>query len=295
MIVIMVSDCPPKIRGDLSKWLCEINTGVFVGNVSSRVRDEIWERVCDNIKNGQATMVFHAQGEQKMDFRVYNTSWEPVDFDGIKLMRRPLPVSRSSDLEVNDDVPKSRAERVYIANSMKKARSKRNFQEGYVVLAIETTGRAFAGDSIIEIGALRVEAGMPTKEFAMLIQGEQKIPEEIQKLTGITYTDLKNDGKPLEQVLKKLFEFVGNHIIVAHDVTFNYNFIRTACQEYGIEMRLGTASKDTLSLARRKIRRVEDYQLVTLMRYLEYDVSKAHRALADCYLTYQLYQKLNEI
>lgn len=50
MIVIMVSDCPPKIRGDLSKWLCEINTGVFVGNVSSRVRDEIWDRVCNNIK-----------------------------------------------------------------------------------------------------------------------------------------------------------------------------------------------------------------------------------------------------
>ena len=31
MIVIMLSDCPPKVRGDLSKWLCEINTGVFVG------------------------------------------------------------------------------------------------------------------------------------------------------------------------------------------------------------------------------------------------------------------------
>ena len=63
MIVIMVSDCPPKIRGDLSKWLCEINTGVFVGNVSSRVRYEIWDMVCNNIKNGQATMVFSAQGE----------------------------------------------------------------------------------------------------------------------------------------------------------------------------------------------------------------------------------------
>ena len=44
MIVIMLSDCPPKVRGDLSKWLCEINTGVFVGNVSSRVREEVWQR-----------------------------------------------------------------------------------------------------------------------------------------------------------------------------------------------------------------------------------------------------------
>ena len=51
MIVIMLSDCPPKVRGDLSKWLCEINTGVFVGNVSSRVREEVWQRICENIKS----------------------------------------------------------------------------------------------------------------------------------------------------------------------------------------------------------------------------------------------------
>ena len=39
-----MTNCPPKLRGDLSKWLCEINTGVYVGNVSSRVRDALWER-----------------------------------------------------------------------------------------------------------------------------------------------------------------------------------------------------------------------------------------------------------
>ena len=86
MIVIMLSDCPPKVRGDISKWLCEINTGVFVGNVSSRVREEVWQRICENIKSGQATMVFSAPGEQKMDFRVHNTTWEPVDLDGLNYL-----------------------------------------------------------------------------------------------------------------------------------------------------------------------------------------------------------------
>lgn len=103
MIVIMLSDCPPKVRGDLSKWLCEINTGVFVGNVSSRVREEVWQRICENIKSGQATMVFSAPGEQKMDFRVHNTTWEPVDLDGIKLMRRPLPSARASKMSEKED------------------------------------------------------------------------------------------------------------------------------------------------------------------------------------------------
>ena len=74
-----MTNCPPRLRGDLSKWLCEINTGVYVGNVSARVRDALWERVCQNIKNGQATMVFTTSGEQRMDFRTHNTAWEPVD------------------------------------------------------------------------------------------------------------------------------------------------------------------------------------------------------------------------
>ena len=78
-----MTDCPPRLRGNLSKWLCEINTGVYVGQLSSRVRDALWDRVCKNLQTGRATMVYTTNGEQKMDFRVHNTSWTPVDFDGI--------------------------------------------------------------------------------------------------------------------------------------------------------------------------------------------------------------------
>ena len=91
MTVVVVTDCPPKLRGDLTKWLLEINTGVYVGKLSSRVREELWTRVCENLKTGRATMVFRAANEQHMDFWVHNTTWEPVDVDGIKLIRRPSP------------------------------------------------------------------------------------------------------------------------------------------------------------------------------------------------------------
>ena len=299
MIVIMLSDCPPKVRGDLSKWLCEINTGVFVGNVSSRVREEVWQRICENIKSGQATMVFSAPGEQKMDFRVHNTTWEPVDLDGIKLMRRPLPAARKSDgtekEEQRHQGAKSRAEQLYMAERMAKARAKKQFQEGYVVLDIETTGTSLEKDEIIEIGALKVESGAVTEEFSMLTRINGEIPVEIQKLTGITEKELQSMGRPLEEVLEKLFEFAGNRIIVGHNVTFDYNFIRAACRKMKLEMRLETASRDTLALSRRKIKGVGSYQLEALMKHLGYEVSNAHRALADCYLTWQLYQKLNEM
>ena len=299
MIVIMLSDCPPKVRGDLSKWLCEINTGVFVGNVSSRVREEVWQRICENIKSGQATMVFSAPGEQKMDFRVHNTTWEPVDLDGIKLMRRPLPAARKSDgaekEEQRHQGATSRAEQLYMAERMAKARAKKQFQEGYVVLDIETTGTSLEKDEIIEIGALKVESGAVTEEFSMLIRINGEIPVEIQKLTGITEQELQSMGRPLEEVLEKLFEFAENRIIVGHNVAFDYNFIRAACRKMKLEMRLGTASRDTLALSRRKIKGVGSYQLEVLMKHLGYEVSNTHRALADCYFTWQLYQKLNEM
>jgi CRISPR-associated protein Cas2 len=91
MVVITLSECPASLKGDLTKWLLEINAGVFVGRVSARVRDNLWERVCKSIKNGKATMVYNARNEQHLDFKVHNAVWEPIDFDGIKLMLRPSP------------------------------------------------------------------------------------------------------------------------------------------------------------------------------------------------------------
>lgn len=74
MVVITMTKCPPRLRGDLSKWLSEINVGVYVGHVNAKVRDGLWRRVCENIKEGQATMVYTASNEQHMSFRVHNTS-----------------------------------------------------------------------------------------------------------------------------------------------------------------------------------------------------------------------------
>ena len=49
MVVVTMTNCPSKLRGDLSKWLCEINTNVYVGQISARVRDALWDKICENI------------------------------------------------------------------------------------------------------------------------------------------------------------------------------------------------------------------------------------------------------
>ncbi|KFI57654.1 type I-E CRISPR-associated endoribonuclease Cas2e [Bifidobacterium gallicum] len=90
MVVIVLTACPPGLRGDLTRWLLEISPGVFVGHVSARVRDKLWERIEELVREGRAIMVYSARNEQHLAFRTLRSSWTPEDEDGLTLVRRPL-------------------------------------------------------------------------------------------------------------------------------------------------------------------------------------------------------------
>jgi CRISPR-associated protein Cas2 len=89
MTVIVLAACPIGLRGHLTRWLLEIAPGVFVGKISSRVRDMLWIRVLDMVNTGRAIMVYNANNEQGLAFQVHEHDWIPVDIDGINLMLRP--------------------------------------------------------------------------------------------------------------------------------------------------------------------------------------------------------------
>lgn len=96
MVVVVLTACPPGLRGDLSKWLLEIAPGVFVGTVSARVRDKLWDRIVKLAENGRAVMVYSAQNEQHMAFKVHQADWTPVDCDGLELIKRPNGTERAT-------------------------------------------------------------------------------------------------------------------------------------------------------------------------------------------------------
>ncbi len=294
MIVITLSDCPPKVRGDLSKWLIEINTGVYVGQVSARVREELWKRICENLRSGRATMVFHTMGEQHMDFRVHNTTWEPVDFDGLKLMRRPLPFTRKHADTMILEKGFSKAAKLQKADRIQRARKHTLNQDSYIVLDLETTGLSCAVHEIIEIAALCIVNDVVETELSILVQCQKPLPQSISKLTGITDQMLIKEGVPLHKALLQLISFVGNKSIVCHNAAFDFGFLHAACQRTGLSM-FHNPCIDTLTLSRRKVFDVEDYKLNTIANYFSLDISSQHRALADCYLTYGIYKKLNEL
>ncbi|MEU8022062.1 type I-E CRISPR-associated endoribonuclease Cas2e [Micromonospora haikouensis] len=89
MTVIILTACPEGLRGHLTQWLLEISAGVYVGHVNSRIRQRLWAKVVEMAGPGRALLVYQRPGEQRLTFEVHDHHWEPVDFDGITLMRRP--------------------------------------------------------------------------------------------------------------------------------------------------------------------------------------------------------------
>jgi CRISPR-associated protein Cas2 len=293
MIVITLTDCPPALRGDLTKWLQEINAGVYVGQVSARVRDEIWKRVQKSAKTGNATMVFSANNEQRMDFRVHNTSWEPIDFDGLKLMLRPCParVKKLSELRIGF----SNAARMRMARQMQRRKyGGKPLPERYIVVDVETTGLSAAEHEIIEIGAITVGERQIEARFHALVKAKSSIPQPIKALTGISDEILQQEGRELAEVMPEFLAFAGDLLVVSHNSDFDYGFLRAACESCGLPL-FSNQCVDTLALARRLVYDVKDYKLATLLDYFGIEANGAHRSEEDCLATKQLYEKLIEI
>lgn len=87
MMVIVVTNAPPRLRGRLAAWLLEVRAGVFVGDYSARTRERIWTQVEAYIEAGDAVMVWKAPTDQGYDFATVGQNRRmPVDFDGMKLV-----------------------------------------------------------------------------------------------------------------------------------------------------------------------------------------------------------------
>jgi CRISPR-associated protein Cas2 len=98
MLVIVLENSPPRLRGRLAIWLLEIRAGVYVGNYSTKVRDYIWHQVEEGIENGNAVMAWRTNSETGFDFvTLGNNRRIPVELDGAKLVSF-LPEQAQNDL-----------------------------------------------------------------------------------------------------------------------------------------------------------------------------------------------------
>lgn len=290
MVVVSFTDCPPKLRGDLSKWLIEIDTGVYVGKLGARVREAVWDRIRDTLTHGKATMVYSANNEQGMEFRVHNTTWTPVDLDGIKLIRRPLPTRSVQEIP---QTGRSKAAQFLKSNRIQAAKRKKELAEGYMVVDLETTGLAPQKDGIIEMGALHIVNGVEKEQLSLLICPKKSIPPNIQRLTGITSELLSEHGILLQDAIRRFCEFIGDRKLIYHNAGFDSAFLHRAFEQVGLDL-LPNPYEDTILLAKRQLDDMDDYKLETIAHHFGYPDIQHHRAIEDFKMIHFIYEKLIE-
>lgn len=87
MLVVVTEAVPPRLRGRLAIWLLEIRAGVYIGDVSRRIREMIWEQVNAMASDGNVVMGWATNTESGFDFVTYGENRrEPVNYDGLRLV-----------------------------------------------------------------------------------------------------------------------------------------------------------------------------------------------------------------
>jgi CRISPR-associated protein Cas2 len=87
MLVIVLENAPPRLRGRLAVWLLEVRAGVYVGNYSRKTREHIWSQVEEGLENGNAVMVWRSPAEAGYEFVTLGENRRmPADFDGVQLV-----------------------------------------------------------------------------------------------------------------------------------------------------------------------------------------------------------------
>lgn len=152
----------------------------------------------------------------------------------------------------------------------------------YSIVDIETTGGRKEGHKIIEIGIVNIDGNEIVEEYSTLINPERNIPISITYLTGIKNEMVENSPKFYE-VAKKIVEMTEGRIFVAHNVFFDYNFLKMEFSE--LRYAYKRERMCTVRLSRKYIPGHKSYSLGKLCTDLGIEIIGRHRALGDARAT----------
>jgi DNA polymerase-3 subunit epsilon len=158
----------------------------------------------------------------------------------------------------------------------------------YSVIDIETTGLDAKFDSLLEIAAIKYRNDTPVDEFKSLVNYPYGVDAFISSLTGLT-DDVLRDAPSTNDVLPQFKNFIGDDILIAHNANFDINFLYDKFFDLS-EQYLSNDFIDTLRLARRLYKDIDNHRLDTLIDHLDLPPRTLHRALRDVEITAELYQ-----
>ncbi|MBA4376531.1 MAG: type I-E CRISPR-associated endoribonuclease Cas2 [Anaerolinea sp.] len=87
MVIMILEKVPASVRGELSRWLFQVRTGVYVGHVSARVRDKLWEKCVEKRRAGSIFQAWSTNNEQHFGMRLEgDNDREIVDCEGLQMV-----------------------------------------------------------------------------------------------------------------------------------------------------------------------------------------------------------------
>ncbi|WP_231620585.1 exonuclease domain-containing protein [Pseudoalteromonas sp. NSLLW24] len=155
----------------------------------------------------------------------------------------------------------------------------------YSVVDIETTGGLKGGNRITEIGLVKVQHGKVIDTWTSLVNPERHIPGFITSLTGISDSMVYN-APVFAEVVKPLIDKLAGSIFVAHNVNFDYGFIKKECEMAGHFFKMPKMC--TVVESRKAFKGLKSYSLGNLSSHFNLNLTSHHRALADATATAEL-------
>lgn len=148
----------------------------------------------------------------------------------------------------------------------------------YAIVDLETTGASAKSHKITEIGIVLMDGTEIRETYSTLINPERPIPYGITKFTGISNA-MVADAPKFYEVAKKIIELTQNRIFVAHNVHFDYSFLKKEFQDLGYNFQRKTLC--TVRLSRKYFPGHSSYSLGKISKDLGINLENAHRALDD--------------
>lgn len=159
----------------------------------------------------------------------------------------------------------------------------------YAIVDIETTGSYAAANGITEISIHVFDGTSVVEKFETLVNPGQPIPHYIQSMTGIT-DEMVSNAPAFGDVAEKIYALLHDRIFIAHNVNFDYSFIKGHLKEAGFD--LNVKKLCTVRLSRKIFPGLPSYSLGNLCRSLGIEITRRHRAGGDTAATVQVFRSL---
>ena len=159
----------------------------------------------------------------------------------------------------------------------------------YAIVDIETTGGYAAANGITEIAVYITDGENILSHYNTLLNPVYTIPKYIAALTGITNEMVENE-RPFSSVADKLFDMLSDKVFVAHNVNFDYSFVKYHLAKSGYD--LNCKKLCTVRLGRQILPGIPGYGLGKICKHLGITIEERHRASGDALATVKLFHHL---